>query len=209
MDALAKAEPKWMSEPLDRTDRQNYLPPRPTFPPPTITRHISVSDPEIPAATTQDVGASTPLDVTFVCSDASTTVGDVTINKVAVTDGEIDKVLPDGMGAGDFSLTIIDPTDVYVYAYVLFNPSTLAITSRTVTYSNIVDVPESRVETETTGFLVYVLAEAFMDDAGLFQVTNRRVGDIGVELIYGAVNGQPALYAGEEIGWLDLVALFP
>lgn len=152
----------------------------------------------------QSSGAESVPKITFICTDVSTSEAEVTTYKVHVADGEINGELPVGMGDEDFVLTLADPTDAFVYAYVTFNPETLAITSRTVAASSVDDVPESRVD-EGGGFLVYILAEAFLDDAGLFQVINRRVGDINFEFAYGALNGLPALLpVNSDPGWLDL-----
>lgn len=160
--------------------------------------------PDDATETTQGASAESVPKITFICIDVSTSEDDVTTYKVHVADGEINGVLPVGMGNEDFVLTLADPTDAFVYAYVTFNPETLAITSRTVAASSVDDVPESRVD-EGGGFLVYILAEAFKDDNDQFQVINRRLGDINFELVYGSMNGFPALLpVNSDPGWLDL-----
>jgi hypothetical protein len=218
-DALRDAKPAILkdrrgvfeSAPLPPSRTQNQ-PLRSDFGNGSVNRQPPKSDfPELTTASvTQVKGVSIPK-ITFICSDVSVAEGDppVVSNKVHVADGEINGELPAGMGAGNFVLDLTDPTDQFIYAYVTFDPETLAITSRTVAATDVGSMPESRVD-EGGGFLVYILAEAFMDDnvPPKFQVVNRRVGDINFELVYGSLNGQPALLpVTSEPGFLDLTSL--
>lgn len=150
-------------------------------------------------------GAGDP-DITFFLSDATVTEGDPPEenNKVLVADGKIDGEFPAGMGSSEYTLDLENPGDSLIYAGITFNPTTLAITSRFLGVSTAADYPESRVESETEGFLYWLLGFTFFDSDDDFRITMVRTGDIHVELIYGALNGKPALWAGDENGWLDL-----
>lgn len=172
----------------------------------SISRRETV--PDFPAAVAEETaagtGASVP-NITFICSDATVSEGSPPMpsNKVLVADGKIDGQFPSGMGFGNYTIDLADPSDALIYAGATFNPTTLALTSRFLGVSSSGDFPESRVESDTSGFLYWLLSFTYFDGE-MFKVVNVRVGDIYTELIYGAQNGQPALFAGAQIGWLDL-----
>lgn len=145
-------------------------------------------------------------DITFFLSDATVTEGDppALSNKVFVADGKIDGAFPAGMGTSEYILDLPSPADSLIYAGVTFNPTTLAITSRFLGVSGSGDFPEPRVESLTEGFLYWLLGYTFFDVDDAFRIVMVRTGDIHTELIYGADAGKPALWAGDENGWLDL-----
>lgn len=180
---------------------------RTDFPAGTIRHHQPQEPfpPETNQTTTTTGGTSVP-NITFICSDATVNEGSppVPSNKVLVADGKIDSQFPSGMGFGEYILDLADPSDSLIYAAATFTPTSLALTSRFLGVSGSGDFPESRVESATEGFLYWLLAFTYFDGDGVFKVVNVRVGDIYTELIYGSQNGQPALWAGAQIGWLDL-----
>lgn len=145
--------------------------------------------------------------VSFLLKDATTSEGDVVSNKVLVLDGKIDGTFPSGMGGGNYILDLADPGASLIYAGATFVPTTLALNSRFLGVSGFGDFPESRVESNTEGFLYWQLGFTYFDAQGNFQVWNTRLGEIWLELIYGSQNGQPALWAGAQIGWLDLALM--
>lgn len=151
-------------------------------------------------------GSSEDPDITFFLSDATVTEGDPpeVSNKVLVADGKIEGEFPAGMGLSEYTLDLATPEDALIYAGATFNPTTLAITSRFLGVSTAAEYPEGRVESETEGFLYWLLGYTFFDSDDVFRIVMVRTGDIHVELIYGAHAGQPALWAGDENGWLDL-----
>lgn len=159
--------------------------------------------PETPATeTVAGVTAFVPT-IAFYPSNGSTNVDGSLVYKVAIYDGKLDGEFPAGMGAGNYVLTVDDPNDCIIYVGSTFNPTTLAITSRFLALSTAADFPESRVESDTEGFLYWQLGFTFLDGEA-FKVVVTRLGDIHTTLIYASANGQPALWAGPEIGMLDL-----
>jgi hypothetical protein len=149
-------------------------------------------------------GSAGDPDITFFLSDATETEGDPPeeSNKVLVADGKIDGEFPDGMGSSEYILDLETPEDSLIYAGATFNPETLAITSRFLGVSRSDNFPEARID-EEGGFLYWLLGYTFFDDDEAFRIIMVRTGDIHTELIYGSSAGQPALWAGDEIGWLD------
>lgn len=162
------------------------------------------------AATTQQVGFSP--NISFLLKDATTTTGGVVSNKVKVYDGKINGEFPTGMGTGDYVIDLADPDDSVIYAGVTFNPTTLDITSRFVGVSTQAGFPESRVESETEGFLYWQIGYTYFDDDGVFTIWNTKLGNIDFAITYGA-NGSPArphmLPVDSQPGWIDLDAIFP
>lgn len=145
-------------------------------------------------------------DIAFFISDASTTEGEppVISNKVFVADGKINGTFPSGMGTSEYTLDLDNPADSLIYAGATFNPETLALTSRFLGVSDSPGFPESRVD-EEGGFLYWLLGFTFFDVDDDFRVVMTRVGDINFELVYGSMNGRPALLPVEAgPGWLDL-----
>lgn len=167
-----------------------------------VRQPVPVTETATTTAEEQAAAASVP-DIAFYLSDA--TEGDTA--KVFVADGKVDGTFPDGMGGGDYVLTPGDPADAIIYVHATFNPETLELTSRSLGISAAADFPDSRVD-EEGGFLYWQLGFTFLD-GDTFRVVVTRTGDIHVELLYGAYNGKPALWAGAEIGWLDLESLLP
>lgn len=164
--------------------------------------------PEVPAVEEQATTATTVPSISFISSDASVVVHGIKTYKVLVADGKIKGTFPSGMGAGNYILTLGDPADSYIYAGATFNPTSLAITSRFLGVSSAAAFPESRVESAVSGFLYWQLAFTYLTARGVFKIINTRVGDINFELVYGAMNGQPALLpVNTDPGWLDLALL--
>lgn len=210
LDKLVQAEPSWTSKPSAEGNFVSYLPPRPTFSAPKVTREIASStESSEPVVKTTD-STSTSLNTTLTVIDASVTdeAGDVS-NKVLITDGKIDGQFPSGMPSGDsYILDLADPADSLIYAGMTFNPTTLATTSRFIGVSGSGDYPESRVESNTEGFLYWLLGFTYFDGDGNFKVKCNRIGDVYNAFSYGANNGLPALLPiPSEPGWLDLTLL--
>lgn len=160
--------------------------------------------PEESTTTTQVAGQSVP-NITFLVSDATNVVGGQPNNRVLVADGKINGQFPAGFGGGNFILDLATPEDALIYFGVTFNPTTLAETSRFCAESTAADFPESRVESDTAGFLYWLQAFTYFDANGVFQIRNVRAGDINFTLVYGAQNGKPALLpVNSDPGWLDL-----
>lgn len=105
--------------------------------------------------------------------------------QVLIKDGKINGEFPDGMGFGEYALTIPDGAGD-IWAGVTFDPDTLEITSRFLDSGTFPEPPDFGT------FYIY-LGFAFLDGGGKFQVHNTYVGDINFELVYGAFNGQPAI----------------
>lgn len=216
-DALRNATPSVVSRLRDQVpDRLRFLdePRRTDFDPAgQVVRHpVPPPFPEREsAAQTLIAGAGSVPDIAFIASDASNTEGDPPVenNRVLVADGKIKGQFPAGMGSGNYILDLADPADSLIYAGATFDPSTSAITSRFLGVSGSGDFPESRVESSTSGFLYWLLAFTYFDVDGIFQVINARVGNINFEPTYGVLNTRPALWIDNEIGFLDLDAIYP
>lgn len=187
---------------------------------PTIKRTTDFSQGEVirqqvqnafPGEEVQQAQVSTGVavpNIAFILSNASTSESGTTVNKVKVFDGKINGVFPSGMGFDNYVLTISDPADAIIYAGATFNPSSLAITSRFLGVSTASSFPESRVD-ETGGYLYWQLGFTFLDD-DTFTIVSTRVGDINFELVYGSMNGLPALLPVDTgPGFLDLESLYP
>lgn len=152
---------------------------------------------------TQISGSGVPH-IAFILSNASTSTGGSIIYRVKVFDGKINGQFPSGMGFDNFILTPSDPGDALIYAGATFNPTSLAITSRFVGSTSAGTFPESRVESDTLGYLFWQIGFTYLDGSS-FKIVNSKVGDINFELVYGALNGQPALLpVNSDPGWLDL-----
>lgn len=155
----------------------------------------------------QATGESVPK-IAFIVSNATVFEGDppVESNKVLVKDGKINGNYPTGMPSNDtYTIDLADPADSLIYAGITFDPTTLAINSRFLGVSDSANFPESRVESDTSGFIYWLLAFTYFDVDGNFKVVNSRVGDINFSFSYGASGGAPALLPVDSApGWLDL-----
>lgn len=150
--------------------------------------------------------AENPTDYSFRFMDATEVVDGEASNKVLVLDGKINGTLPAGMGSDEYVLDLDTPEDSCIYAGATFDPDTLAITSRFLGVSTASAYPESRID-EGGGFLYWLLGFTYFDGDGTFRMRNTLLGDINFELVYGSMNGAPALlpvFAGP--GWLDIPA---
>lgn len=183
-------------------------PPRqPAFPP----------DDASVAQTVQQTGFSP--NISFLLQDATTVSGDppVTIHKVLVFDGKINGTFPAGMGTGNYVLTI--PEDVLaataiIYAGITFDPQTLLENSWFLDVKKPADVPESRVEDLTHGFLYWQIGFAYNTApvppaiVGDFTIWQTLFGDINFAFSYGNYNNKPALLPVTSApGWIDLDAI--
>jgi len=120
------------------------------------------------------------------------------ITRVRVVQGKINGEFPDGMGFDDdpttqFKLDITD--DTTIVAQVTFDPDTLGITSRTVFES---DDPDDSEITEDLGTLNFEIGYAQIEfdaesNPTVVDTQNNFVGNMMFELVYGALNGRPAL----------------
>lgn len=178
-----------------RTDSQlgqvNRYPRRSAFPPEEATVTTTTTSKAVP-------------DIAFILKDASTSSAGVITRKVLVFDGKIKGEFPAGMGFGNYILTLSDPNDSIIYAGATFNPKTLALTSRFLAISTAAAFPESRVESDSAGFLYWQLGFTYLS-GDAFKIVSTKVGNIDFELTYGSQNGQPALLpVDSQPGWLDL-----
>jgi hypothetical protein len=221
MDALVAAKPRyWMSE-LGTDMRtpgevsRGIYPPRPFFPPPTITRQVASSPDPVEVTQKDTVAGSSLSNISFLLTDASTTAAGpppVITYKVKVFDGKINGTFPSGMGGGNYILTVPTVDTYYIIAGVTFNPSTLAENSWFLDIKLAADVPESRVEDATHGFLYWQVGFVYFTGAGPTQVMHiwiTRLGDINFALTYGNYNAKPALLPVDSApGWIDLDGIF-
>jgi hypothetical protein len=141
-------------------------------------------------------GGAAPPNISFILSDATVTEGDPpeVSNKVKIADGKINGAFPSGMGAGpDYILDLDDPADSIIYAIVTFNAATLEITSRALGSCAATAFPEPSIDDSGIGTFAFQLGFTYMDDTSGFTIVNSYVGDINFSLVYGAMNGLPAL----------------
>lgn len=118
------------------------------------------------------------------------------ITRVQVMAGKVNGEFPDGMLIDDdppFKLDITNDTTLVVQA--TFDPATLVINSRTCFESD--DVDDSTV-TSTLGTLNFLIGYAQIQYDGFgnpIEVTtqNNFVGNMNFELVYGSLNGKPAI----------------
>lgn len=179
---------------------------RTDFPEGVITRQPR--QPFFPETQIEDISqaaaASVP-NIAFILSNASTTTAGVVTRKVKVFDGKINGVFPSGMGFNNYVLTLSTPADSLIYAGTTFDPRTLELNSRFLDVKKAADFPESRVESDSAGFLYWLLGFTYIDAQGAFKIVNVKTGDINFQLVYGSQNGQPALLpVNSDPGWLDL-----
>lgn len=144
--------------------------------------------------------------VSFAFRDATTSAGNPPVKtyKIKVLDGKIDGVFPTGMGFGNYILTIPSPADTLIYAGATFDPTTLEISSRFLQLTDYGTPLEARVESTSLGYFYWLLGFTYLDANGKFKFWNQRLGDIYKTVLYASSNGAPTLWAGEEMGHLDL-----
>lgn len=118
------------------------------------------------------------------------------IARVQVMAGQVNGEFPDGMLIDNdppFKLDITDDTTIVVQ--VTFDPETLAISSRTCFES---DDPDDSTVTDLLGTLNFLVGYAQIEldshsNPAAVTTQNNFVGNMNFELVYGALNGQPAL----------------
>lgn len=210
LDELRNRKPSWQTDGFGIRGRQADLGPtineprRTDAPIGTINRRQDV--PSFLTAVTEatTVTQEDNIEINFLLRNASTTEDDVTTYKVLILDGKINGQFPAGMGGDDYVLTVGDPNDSIIYAGATFNPTTLEITSRFLDVTSAGSYPESRVDSDTEGFLYWQLGFTFLDD-DVFHVRMARIGNINFALSYGSVSGTEALLpVDSEIGFLSL-----
>lgn len=155
-------------------------------------------------------GKTTPLP--FAVIDATVVNPDNTVNlKVQVVDGKVNDEYPTGMGFGDFILDLVEETFQEVYLYITFDSLTLDITSRTIDVS---DTPPDSSVTATVGTLILPLADITISYTTgppslpyVSDIHQIEIGDIIFQLVYGALNGAPALLPVRAYGdWVPVTA---
>jgi hypothetical protein len=115
-----------------------------------------------------------------------------------VVAGKVNGEFPDGMSLDtDYILSLEEEAWQEILLIVTYDPDTLEITSRTLDVS---DDPDD----SSDGTLIVAIADIYItyDGAGKPVVTidQKIVGDLDFSLIYGALNGAPALYAVQVVG---------
>jgi hypothetical protein len=106
-------------------------------------------------------------------------------NDVRFIDGFVNGVLPTGMGNDDFTLTF--GGDGYqAWVEVTYDPSTLAITSRTINQG-------PAIPASTLGDAFLLLGDVSITD-GILVPRHAQCGDINIGFVFGDVNGTPALF---------------
>jgi hypothetical protein len=178
---------------IDRTDNGSVI--------------SAASQPGGKASAAAAAAANDP-DISFFLSDASVTEGDPpeTSNRVLVADGKINGEFPSGMGVGQYILDLDDPADSIIHAIITFDPDTLDILSRDLAAAGSGALPTPGIDPDTNiGTFIVMLGFTYFDSDDVFRVTNTHLGHIDFELVYGALNGQPALLPVRSYGtWLPV-----
>jgi hypothetical protein len=134
------------------------------------------------------------LNCSFLMSDATTTVDEIVVNKVLVADGKVNGVLPTGMGAGDYTLTIGTPEDALILVAVTFDPDTLSITARSLEVVAAADFPDNEIDEFNVGHVYFMIGFTYVDPDAGFTIYQTWLGDLNFQLIYGSLNAEPALF---------------
>lgn len=206
LKALREAGPGWLEKPQPGAEG---------FQLPISTHAFGAGEPSgwnktdyqapFPESVTTDVTETTPAP-SVISNIYSFQMDDATDNegaKVLIHDGEVstnggDGMLPDGMGNDDFILTInADGDDVWVE--VTYDTGTLDITSLTIGTGT--GIPDSSLGNAYV-LLGYVTFGNLNPKTGFPTSTdphNTQCGDINIDQIYGAFNGQPALFLLSQI----------
>lgn len=169
--------------------------------------------PSAEVVATAAAAGSLSLNCSFLMKNATEVSGNTVTYKVLIMDGKINGNFPAGMGGGNFKLTIPNTGQTYfIIAGLTFDPTTLLENSFFFEPPRLAaDVPESRVEDATHGFLYWQLGYIYFTGPPAnrtMTIYQTWLGDINFAFSYGQMNGRPALLPiHSNPGWLDLEAL--
>lgn len=114
---------------------------------------------------------------------------------IHISYGEINWEPPAGMtSANDYAITIPGSADgTEFYAVITYDPATLAVTSRSITFDW--SVPDSVLGTLNIPIgTVHITYDPLTGDIAAVTPHNRQCGDIVIAFVYGSANSAPALF---------------
>lgn len=208
-DALRAARPSWEIEgafhrpppPVDRTNIKRWD----DYQDRAVSKY-ETPDPVVTSTTQEDVPPAPPTNEYSFELQLSSIDQDAFTIDIHVGYGEINDTPPDGMsGADDFIFTIPGADDgVEIWAEVDYDTDTLDITGRTLNFGT--SVPDTTFGTlyVPIGF-VDISYDGITGAITEVDPHNRQCGDVNISLVFGDLNGAPALYHLRE--YADPVAV--